>query len=100
MKNAEGEIEIIKLDAFVKTPKTPFSVIPVKTGIQEIQKLLDSRLRGSDDYGDFLREHQTSSFEIPWSPLAPPKAGKPCSTFDIQLVHRLRLFGSAQRPAI
>jgi len=36
-------------DGFVKSPKTPFSVIPVKTGIQEIQEVLDSRLRGSDD---------------------------------------------------
>jgi len=40
-----------------KSPTRPFSVIPVKTGIQEIQKLLDSRLRGSDDYEEFLREH-------------------------------------------
>ena len=40
-----------------KSPKTPFSVIPVKTGIQEIQELLDSRLRGSDAYGDFLQTH-------------------------------------------
>jgi hypothetical protein len=37
----------------VKSRKTPFSVIPVKTGIQEIQEVLDSRLRGSDDYGAF-----------------------------------------------
>jgi hypothetical protein len=50
--------ESINFDGFVKSPKTPFSVIPVKTGIQEIQELLDSRLRGSDDYGDFLRDHQ------------------------------------------
>jgi hypothetical protein len=32
-----------KFDEFVKSPKTPFSVIPVKTGIQEIQELLASR---------------------------------------------------------
>ena len=54
----EKALLALKLDEFVKSPKTPFSVIPVKTGIQEIQELLDSRLRGSDDYGDFLREHQ------------------------------------------
>jgi hypothetical protein len=30
----------------------------VKTGIQEIQEVLDSRLRGSDACGDFLRTHQ------------------------------------------
>jgi hypothetical protein len=52
------EFRMMKFDGFVKSPKTPFSVIPVKTGIQEIQELLDSRLRGSDDYGDFLRDHQ------------------------------------------
>jgi len=28
--------ELIKIDGFVKSPKTPFSVIPVKTGIQGI----------------------------------------------------------------
>ena len=31
-----------------------FSLIPVKTGIQRIQEVLDSRLRGSDGGGDFL----------------------------------------------
>jgi hypothetical protein len=30
----------------------------VKTGIQEFQEVLDSRLRGSDDNGYFLRAHQ------------------------------------------
>jgi hypothetical protein len=39
-------------------PKMPFSVIPAKAGIQSFQALLDSRLRGSDDCGDFLRGHQ------------------------------------------
>ena len=55
-------------DGFVKSRKMPFSVIPVKTGIQSFQALLDSRLsilrsrataedgRGSDDCGDFLRD--------------------------------------------
>jgi hypothetical protein len=47
-----------KIDGFVKSRKTPFSVIPAEAGIQEIQELLDSRLRGSDNCGDFLREHQ------------------------------------------
>jgi hypothetical protein len=44
-------------DELVKSQKMPFSVIPVKTGIQEFQAVLDSRLRGSDDMGDFLRVH-------------------------------------------
>ena len=48
----------MKFEGFVRSPKTHFSVIPVKTGIQVIQEVLDSRLRGSDDYGDFLRNHQ------------------------------------------
>jgi len=30
----------------------------VKTGIQENQFLMDSRFRGSDGLGDFLRDHQ------------------------------------------
>ena len=48
----------INYDGFVKSPKTRFSVIPVKTGIQGFQEVLDSRFRGSDDFGDFLRERQ------------------------------------------
>jgi len=48
------EFRMMKFDDLAKSPKTPFSVIPVKTGIQEIQEVLDSRLRGSDDYEDFL----------------------------------------------
>ncbi len=40
--------EECKTDDIVESPKTAFSVIPVKTGIQEFQEALDSRLRGSD----------------------------------------------------
>jgi len=47
-----------KFDAFVKSPKTLFSVIPAEAGIQSLQGLLDSRLRGSDDREGFLRSHQ------------------------------------------
>jgi len=50
--------EVINLDEFVKSPKVPFSVIPAKAGIQSFQALLDSRLRGSDGFGDFLRDRQ------------------------------------------
>jgi len=53
----------VKLDGVVKRPQIPFSVIPVKTGIQSFQWLscpafggMDSRLRGNDD---FLRDYQT-----------------------------------------
>jgi len=45
-------------DGFVKSQKVPLSVIPAKAGIQSFQALLDSRLRGSDECGDFLRMHQ------------------------------------------
>jgi len=55
-----------RFDELVKSQKTPVIVIPVKTGIQENQLLMDSRspigvedkLRGSDGLGDFLRDHQ------------------------------------------
>jgi hypothetical protein len=53
-----ARIQMIKNDGFVKSRKTPFYVIPAKAGIQSFQALLDSRLRGSDDCGDFLRVHQ------------------------------------------
>jgi hypothetical protein len=33
-------------------------VIPAKAGIQLNQEVLDSRLRGSDGFSDFLRDHQ------------------------------------------
>jgi hypothetical protein len=45
------------LDELVRSQKSHFSVIPAKAGIQSFQGLLDSRLRGSDDLGDFLRIH-------------------------------------------
>jgi len=48
----------IKVDAFVKSRKMPFSVIPAKAGIQCLQALLDSGFRRSDEVWDFLRVHQ------------------------------------------
>jgi hypothetical protein len=48
----------INIDDLVKSQKAPLSVIPAKAGIQYFQALLDSRLRGSDDCGNFLRDHQ------------------------------------------
>ena len=51
---------LVNLDELVKSQKTPVIVIPVKTGIQENQLLMDSRFRGSDGLGDFLRDHQPS----------------------------------------
>jgi hypothetical protein len=52
--------EIINIDGFVKSPKVVFFVIPAEAGIQSFQALLDSRLRGSDNCGDFLLTHQYS----------------------------------------
>jgi hypothetical protein len=43
-----SEIQMTKTDELVRSQKTPFFVIPVKTGIQSFQSLLDSRLRGGD----------------------------------------------------
>jgi hypothetical protein len=50
---------MLKIDVLLKSPKTLFSVIPAEAGIQSLQGLLDSRLRGSDDLRDFLRLHQS-----------------------------------------
>jgi len=47
-----------KIDEFVKSQKAPVIVIPVKTGMQENQLIMDSRFRGSDGLGDFLLDHQ------------------------------------------
>jgi hypothetical protein len=52
-----------KKDDFVKSQKIPVIVIPVKTGIQENQLLMDSRFRGSDGFGDFLRVCQESVYK-------------------------------------
>jgi len=48
----------IKIDGFVKSQKTPFTVIPAKAGIQFFQlvtEFLDSGFHRSDD---FLRMYQ------------------------------------------
>jgi len=45
------------LDELVKSQKASVIVIPAKAGIQGNQPLLDSRVRGSDGFGDFLRSH-------------------------------------------
>jgi hypothetical protein len=45
------------IDGLVKSPIWLIIVIPVKTGIQEIQILLDSCFRRSDNFLDFLRIH-------------------------------------------
>jgi hypothetical protein len=44
------------LDGPVKSRNPTFSVIPVKTGIQEYQTVLDSSLRGSDPFEAFIRD--------------------------------------------
>jgi len=45
--------------------KTPFPVIPAEAGIQEYQGVLDPGFRRGDDFGDFLRTHQTLTFFWP-----------------------------------
>jgi len=49
---------LLNIDKLVKNQKIPVFVIPAKAGIQETQPLVDSRFRGSDGLGDFLRDHQ------------------------------------------
>ena len=48
----------LKFDSLVKSQKLPVFVIPANAGIQGNQSLLDSRFRGSDGLGDFLRTYQ------------------------------------------
>ena len=50
--NREGFI-----DGLVKSHRKPIFVIPVKTGIQVIQQVLDPRFRGGDSSSGFLRIH-------------------------------------------
>jgi hypothetical protein len=47
-----------KIDELVKSPKTPFSVIPAEAGIQEYQEVLDPGFRRGDGFNDFLRSRQ------------------------------------------
>ena len=58
----EGEetfvFRLLIFDGFVKSPFCPIFVIPAKAGIQLIQIVLDSCLRRSDGFSDFLRDHQ------------------------------------------
>ncbi|GEM_PF-2214396 len=51
----------VNLDAQLKSQKAPVIVIPANAGIQENQPFMDSRVRGSDGFGDFLRGHQPYS---------------------------------------
>jgi hypothetical protein len=46
--------EPINIDGPVRSPKSPFSVIPAKAGIQEKQALLDPGFRRGDGIDDFL----------------------------------------------
>jgi hypothetical protein len=47
-------------DDLVKSRLYPVFVIPAKAGIQVNQAALGSRLRGSDGFSDFLRDHPHS----------------------------------------
>jgi hypothetical protein len=52
------ESAFFKSDDFVKSHFYPVFVILAKAGIQLIPAVLGSRLRGSDGFSDFLRDHQ------------------------------------------
>jgi hypothetical protein len=45
-------------DELAKSPKSPFSVIPAKAGIQGTRGLLDPGFCRGDGFGDFLRGRQ------------------------------------------
>jgi len=53
-----------KYDKLVKSLKTPYSVIPVKTGIQFFQVVTCSLDSGFRRNGDFLQDHQVYSKKI------------------------------------
>jgi len=57
-KRVERGVSVLNIDAFLKSRKMPFSVIPAKAGIQEKQALLDPGFRRGDGFDDFLRTHQ------------------------------------------
>jgi len=48
----------LKIDELVKSQNSSFPVISAKAGFQCFQKVMDFRLRGSDGFLDFLRDHQ------------------------------------------
>jgi hypothetical protein len=52
-----AHFQVSNFDGFVKSRFYPVFVIPAKAGIQLNQAVLDSRLRGSDGFFDFLRDH-------------------------------------------
>jgi hypothetical protein len=54
-------IQFINGDHLAKSHFCPVLVIPAKAGIQLNQPVLGSRLRGSDGFADFLRDHQRLS---------------------------------------
>ncbi len=52
----------MKLEDFGKSRLYSVLVIPVEAGIQLIQAILGSRLRGSDGLPDLLRDNQSCPF--------------------------------------
>ena len=56
----ENSPDLIKdnSDKLVKSQKAPVILIPAKAEIQKNKMLMNSRFRGSDGLGDFLRDHQ------------------------------------------
>jgi hypothetical protein len=47
-----------KIDKLAKNQNRSIFVIPAQAGIHSFQWLMDSRLRGNDMFGDFLRDCQ------------------------------------------
>jgi hypothetical protein len=57
-KISKSRLENFEFTDLEKSALYPFLVIPAKAGIQLIQVFLGSRLRGSDHFFGFLRDHQ------------------------------------------
>jgi len=53
-----GFYKTTKFDAFVKSRKSSFSVIPAKAGIQSFQRVMEGLDAGFHRRDDFLRVHQ------------------------------------------
>jgi len=71
---------MMKFDGPVRSPKSPFSVIPAKAGIQEKQALLDPGFRRGDGIDECLRDHQ-----VYWLRLSPSAFFIRCSTCPLRL---------------
>ena len=55
----------LKCNASVKSRFFTFFVIPAQAGIQSLQAVIDSRLRGNDVFGAFYKTIKFESLSVP-----------------------------------